>query len=262
MRVPLAEVGRRGRLELRFARQNGRTVLEHAYCEAPFKVTRLLHSADSVAHLILMHSTAGIFGGDELECTIHVASGARVLITQQSATRIHPSQGRQAIQRNLVSVETDAELNLFLEPVIPFAESHLRQTTLLNAQEGARLAFWEGFMMGRVGRGERWEFQELASETRLCSGESLVYLDRFRLDPNVFQQSALVMGDNNYLGTGLFLGERASALVEAIHQAIPYVGVDSPSHGLAVMRAAHANGPSYHQCRETFCTRATCFNAR
>src|SRR6266566_3018075 len=132
MRVPLAEVGRRARMDLIFAQQDAQAVLRHAYCEVPFKITRVLNWRRPVAHLILMHSTAGLFGGDELECSIRVERGARVLITQQSATKVHPSGGRAAIQRNHVVVEAGGELQLYLEPVIPFAGSILRQTTRID----------------------------------------------------------------------------------------------------------------------------------
>ena len=41
MAVPLSEVGRRGRLNLIFSSRRGRTVIRDAYCEIPFKITRL-----------------------------------------------------------------------------------------------------------------------------------------------------------------------------------------------------------------------------
>ena len=43
MRVPLAEIGRRGRLDLSFALQHGETVLRDSYCEVPFKITQVLN---------------------------------------------------------------------------------------------------------------------------------------------------------------------------------------------------------------------------
>src|SRR5207249_3838345 len=145
MRVPLPDVGRRGRMDLTFVLQNDQTVLRHAYCEIPFKITRVLNSSQPV-HLILMHCTAGLFVGDDVDCSIRVERGARVQITQQSATKIHPSDGRPAIQRNHVLVESGAELRLYLEPVIPFAGSRLRQATRIDVEPGGRLVFWEGFI--------------------------------------------------------------------------------------------------------------------
>ena len=49
----------------------------------------------------------------------------RVLLTQQSATKVHPSQSGRAIQRHHVFVERGAELRLYFEPLIPFAGSIL-----------------------------------------------------------------------------------------------------------------------------------------
>jgi urease accessory protein len=251
MRVPLTDVGRCGRLKLTFSMQNGQTVLRHSYCEVPFKITRLLNSQAPAAHLILMHCTAGIFGGDDLDCSIRVEPGARVRITQQSATKIHPSQGRLARQNSHIVVESGAELQLFLEPVIPFAESSLRQTTRIDVQPGGRLMFWEGFMAGRVGRGERWQFSELASETRLYSDSVLRYLDRFQL-PKGFEGSPWAMGNCAHVGTGLYVGPQARRFASVLHQIMPQAGIDTPAEDLAVIRVASVSGPDFHRCREMF----------
>jgi len=252
MRVPLADVGRRGRMELTFAQQDGRTILRDAYCEVPFKVTRLLAHAP-VAHLILMHSTAGLFGGDELECSIRVEKGARVRITQQSATKIHPSEDRIAVQRTKVFVEHGAQLQLYLEPIIPFADSRLRQETQLNVEPGGRLSYWEAFMTGRVGRGEAWQFRELASETKLVCGGRLVYLDRFRLVPGNPRRSTWTMGNSGYTGLGLHVGEDARVRAADLHQALPEAGIDALADNITVARIVCLSGPDFHHGREVFC---------
>jgi urease accessory protein len=252
MRVPLADIGQRARMDLIFAQQGSRTVLRYAYCEVPYKITRVLNWRQPAAHLILMHSTAGLFGGDELECSIRVERGARVLLTQQSALKVHPSEGRPAIQRNRVVVESDGELLLYLEPVIPFADSILRQTTHIDLAPGGRLMFWEGFMTGRVGRGERWQFQELASETNLFVDGCQVYLDRFRL-PTGFERSAWTMGGGNYWGTGLYVGEEALRFVTTLHEKVPEAGIDTPVPKVVVMRVVSATGPDFRRYWEVFC---------
>jgi urease accessory protein len=236
---------------LTFALQGGETVLRDAYCETPFKITHVLNSNRPLAHLILMHSTAGLFGGDEVECSIRVQSGARVLLTQQSATKVHPSEGRPAIQRTHVVVERGAELQLYLEPVIPFAGSLLRQTTQIDVNPGGRLAFWEAFMTGRVGRGESWKFQELASETQLRLEDRLIYLDRFRLLPNGLEQSAWAMSNSTYVGTGLYVGEDAPRFAAGLHGAMPEAGIDSLTENVAIVRVTSTNGPDFHRCRES-----------
>src|SRR6185295_2426549 len=133
MAVSLSEVGRRGRMNLIFGSRRGRTVIRDAYCEIPFKITQLHDSHPSqMAHLILMQSTAGLFGGDTTDCTIHVESGARVLITQQSATKAHPSRGRHAIQASQIRVEAGGELRIYYDPLIPFRGARVCQTTSID----------------------------------------------------------------------------------------------------------------------------------
>jgi len=255
MRVALADVGRRGRMSLVFSLQNGRTILKDTYCEVPFKITRLLNPDASHPHLILMQCTAGLFGGDAVESSIRVEKGASVRITQQSATKVHPSQDRQANQVNRIYVEAGASLEIYLEPIIPFAESRLNQSTRIEVDAGGELTYWEGFMPGRVGRGESWRFRELTSETLLYAGGRLSYLDRFRLLENGGAASRWAMGSGSYMGTGLVLSPRAKGAAEKLHEALPEAGVDALSETLTAVRVVTTDGPEFHRCRKVFVNR-------
>jgi urease accessory protein UreH len=252
MRVPLADVGRRGRMSLTFGVQNGRTILKESYCEVPFKITRLLDTGSATPHIILMHCTAGLFGGDDVECSIRVERGASVRITQQSATRIHPSAGREARQRNRIVVESGANLQFYLEPIIPFADSSLNQVNTIDLHADARLAYWEGFMTGRVGRGERWQFQRFTSETRLSIDGKLAYLDRFDLLPEENPSSRWAMGNANYLGTGLYVNSDSRSFSARLHEQIPEAGIDVLTDTLAAVRVVVADGPDFHRFQKVF----------
>jgi urease accessory protein len=252
--VSITEVGRQGRLDIAFALQNGRTVLRHSYCEVPFKITRLLDAdLPGFAHLILMQCTAGLFGGDNIESVIHVDAGARVVLTQQAATKVHPSGDLPATQRMRIVVESGAVLVADFEPVIPFADSRLDQATHIELENGASLVFWEGMMAGRIGRGERWQFSELKSETRVDQCGRLLYLDRVSLNPaSKNQQSGWIMKDSGYVGTGLLFREGADQLAVQLHDAMPNAGVDILGPNLVAVRVATASGPDFHRYRETF----------
>jgi urease accessory protein UreH len=106
-----------------------------------------------------------------------------------------------------------------------------------------------------VGRGERWEFHELSSETSLRSGGRLLYLDRFHLQPASGAPAATwAMERGTYLGTGLYLGEHAEAFAEKLHAALPEAGVDNPESNVAAVRLVTTDGPAFHRCREIFKT--------
>jgi urease accessory protein len=254
MPVPLSEVGRRGRLNLEFSCRNGETVLSNSYCETPFKITRLQNSHSSrIAHLILMQSTAGLFGGDVVDCAIHVKGGARILITQQSATKAHPSRGRLAAQNTQIRVDSGGTLHIYYEPVIPFSDARISLTTSIDVEEGARLYFWESLMAGRIARGEIWRFDEFSSETGVRLNGRLIYLDRFRLKPTEQPPiSDWVMAGARYLATGVCFDDRASDLAANLHRLMPDAGVDAPEPGLMAVRLAVCGGPEFHQSRMAF----------
>lgn len=259
MRVALTDVGRSGKLNLVFAARGEQTILLDSYCEVPVKITRPLSTAiDGVTHIMLMHCTAGLFGGDRLEMTVRVERGARVRLTQQSATRVHPSEGRTALQTSRIHVESGGELEFLLDPVIPFAESRLQQRTLIDLEKGARLRYWEGLMAGRIGRGELWEFDELSSETSLrCEGRPL-FLDRFYLRPeSSMPATRWGMGFATYTGTGLYVGDDAAEFAAALHEALPQAGVDVLENSLAITRVVSVDGPPFHHARSLFSGLAT-----
>jgi urease accessory protein len=258
MTVAIAEVGRQGRFDIAFAPRHGRTIIRHSYCEVPFKITRLLDTgAGDVAHLILMQCSAGLFPGDDLECTIRVDSGARAVIRQQSATKVHPpgssQKGTAARQNTRIYVESGAELVLALEPVIPFAGSRLQQKTRIEIEPGGRLVYWEGLMAGRIGKDESWEFAELSSEIQLIAAGRLCYLERYALDsarPDL--SSAWIMRKAGYVGTGLCFSQEAGDLIERLHEALPEAGVDLLGPNLAAVRVIAQSGPDFHRSRKTF----------
>lgn len=261
MRVPISEVGRHGRLDLTFGARHGRTTLCDTYFEVPFKITCLHESGFlGIPHLILMQCTPGLFGGDKLECVIRVEGGARVLVTQQAATKVHPSTAEPAIQHVQISVDSGGELHLYYEPIIPFSGSRLHQVTSIDLEAGARLCFWESFMAGRVGRGEVWEFKELASETCLRLNGQRLYLDRFRLAPGEHLPTGpWEMADFRYFGTGLYFGRDAAEFGDRLHELLPGVApvaLDTPAPDLTIVRTLAAEGQTFHRYREIFETTA------
>src|SRR5437868_8340286 len=116
---PVASVGRSARLELSFGVRAGRTVLDHAYAEPPFRIGRAfdLHGA---AYVIIVCSGPGVFAGDVLRQTVHVARGARVVLTSQAALQIHPSpilpRRDCAVVQCQYAVEADGELHCHWDP--------------------------------------------------------------------------------------------------------------------------------------------------
>ncbi len=95
--------GRGDFLDLDFAPPNGRTRLVRAAMGPPLAVKNVLYIDEALPDMavaFLVNSTAGILQGGRLRITIRARSGARVLLTTQSATKVFSMPTGEASQRN------------------------------------------------------------------------------------------------------------------------------------------------------------------
>jgi len=254
-------IGRRARLELVFEAHRGRTAIAHAYAEPPFRIGRSF-DVDGAAYVILVCSGPGIFAGDALELSIVVRSGARVVLTSQSALQVHPSTAvSPAVIRHRYVVENGAELLAHWDPVIPFTGARLDQRFDLQIDEGSSVYWSDALMSGRVSRAETWCFDSVAHELRCRVGTSLKYLERFTLLPT--QRSIRhpwIGGGMQYAATVLTHHERATTeAAEHLQRTIETeggggvrVGVDLVEPRLVVGRLLAPSGAPFATARASF----------
>ena len=266
-----ANVGRHARLDLVFARRAGRTVLAHAYAEPPFRIGRAFPDGQGV-RMILAWCAPGIFGGDVLEQHVRVERGARVRLTSQSAMQAHPSaDGAVARTTSVYRVEDEGELVCHWDPLIPFADAQLEQQIDIGLGERASLVWSDAFMAGRVGSrpasagshpagfgvaGERWAFADLSHELRIARGESLEYLERYRIAPRDRRvDAAWIAGASSHIGTIVASGRPVDARsVTALHEELAKVdgvhaAADRLDGGLAVVRLMADSGVPFREAR-------------
>jgi urease accessory protein len=254
-------IGRTARLELVFERRGARTEIAHAYAEPPLRIGRSF-DMDGAAYVILVCSGPGIFAGDALHVAIHVGSGARVVLTSQSALQVHPSAATSpAVIRHRYSVDEEGELHAHWDPVIPFAAARLDQRFDLQIDESSRLYWSDALMSGRISRAETWRFESLAHELRLRIGTRLKYLERYTLAPH---ERAIahpwVAGGTHYAATALVHHERATAdIAESLQHAIEaaagegvQVGVDLVDPRLLVGRLLGSCGAPFSAARASY----------
>ena len=252
-------IGRTARLELVFEKRGGRTVLARSYAEPPFRVGRVF-DLDGAAYAILVCAGPGIFGGDALSQSIHVASGARVLLTTQAALQAHPSLERDAsILHQRFIVDDDAELHCQFDPVIPFAGSRFEQIVDIRLAGTSRFCWCDALMAGRVECGERWRFDRLAHELSLSIAGTRAYLERYALAPadGPIDRGWTTRGAA-YFSTALLRDSRAAAeTVEALHRRLAAIdgvaaAADLVEPSLAVARLTAARGGPFARARTSY----------
>src|SRR5262245_15429739 len=249
----VADIGRRARLELTFGRRGDRTVLLHSYAEPPFRIGRVLPDGDGV-HLILASSAPGIFGGDVLQQTVVVQSGARVRLTSQSAMQVHAKDtAAVATLASTYRVEDGGQLQCEWDPVIPFSDAQPHQRILIDLAGEATLLWSDALMAGREASGERWRFVSLAHELRVVRAGTLAYLERYRIAPGTDRPRHRWIGDEGcYFGTLLATGGAFGRAIAAdAHREIavyPSIrgSADWLDEWLLLARLVSADGKSFH----------------
>jgi urease accessory protein len=198
-----------------------------------------------------------LFAGDRLEQRVRVERGARVLLVSQSALQVHPAAApAPASLDSSYDVETDATLDCFWDPLIPFAGARLRQQTDVRIAAGGQLFWSDALMSGRASRGEAWRFDSLDHELRVSVDGSLIYLERYALAPESRQlRHSWRAGAASYLGTTIVQSDTADAArAEAAQQQLNAIddvraGVDYLAPQLVVGRVLATRGPQFASAR-------------
>lgn len=256
-RRPATRVGTHARLELIFANRDGRTVLTHGYAEPPFRVGRCFAEGHGL-HMILASSAPGVFGGDQFVQHVRVEEGARVRLTSQSALQIHPAvDGSSAGLNTTYEVAAGASLVCEWDPMIPFNGAGYRQSIDLRVAEGGTLYWMDAFASGRSASGERWRFRVLEQELRLVRGDSLDYLERYRLAPGETELAGpWVAAEATCFGTGLVSGPAIeSAKVERLQEELAAdkesrAACDFLDRNLLIIRMMSKSHVRFHAMRQ------------
>lgn len=210
-------VGRDGALAVAFERRGGRTVLTERRFTLPLQALEPLSLDGGAACLVLLNPTGGVVGGDRLTAAIRLGPGAHVVVTTPSATRVYRTSGPPAILETRIRLEAGALLEYVPDHLIPHPGSVLRQSLGVELGPESLAIVLDAFAVGRLARGELWEFAELASRITVTAEGRPLFIDRLGLDPGGRAPAGLGgMEGFGYLATlGLF-GAGARAWEEAV----------------------------------------------
>ena len=192
--------GKRGGLDLTFARIAGRTRLVRAFGRVPYAVPRALYADPAwpdLAVVYLAMPTGGIVQGDRIGLRVYAANGTAAHLTTQSASRIYQMTHNCAVQSTEIVLDDAAYVEFWPDAVIPYLGARFSQHTTLRLAPTATLLYRDILTAGRLARGERFAFQAYHSRTTgtALDGKPL-FVDALRLEP----------GRMPLAGTGFFGG--------------------------------------------------------
>ncbi|HWC29566.1 MAG TPA: urease accessory protein UreD [Dehalococcoidia bacterium] len=170
----------------------------------------------------LRNTTAGILDGDCLDVVVTVESGAAVQVSATSATKVYAGASSLDVR---LRVEPGALLVWGPQTTILHAASAHRQTTRLEV--GWRAVIAEVLVMGRLARGERYQFERFDNRLEVRRPESCepAYRESYSLTPG--PDLAASMGGRGVLASLHAVGFESSMVSKRIEAILDGEGAEA-----------------------------------
>lgn len=190
-----------GEIKAEFAVRSGLTQLVHKYHASPLKIAKtfryenetLLQDAHPVDQLgvYMMDCSPGLMSGDHYEINVRLGEGARVFLTNQSFTKVHPSEvGHGSTQRQTLYLEADALLEYMPEPLMLYKDASLVAEMDVHLSPGSALIFSDVCCPGRTQRGEIFQYTRYINRMKVWHDKELIFYQNQRIEPQTMQLSA------------------------------------------------------------------------
>lgn len=249
------------RLELTFKYRDQQSYLASQYGTAPLRVTRPFVLPDGRALVQLIQVGPGILGGDRYTADIRLRANAKVVLINQSATKLHSMLNQEyATQSISVTLEAGSELEYYPGVTIPYADADYQQTVTVELAETARFAMLETWAMGRLALGEQFAFRRLSSRVRINEAGRPQYRDGLELLGPSAHHLGMTDGQH-YLSAGIFFWNGlpemlapARAPIQQLKQSEGAFIVQPFSQRAFLVRAIDNNGVALSQQLRQFVT--------
>lgn len=217
-------------LHLGFAVAGGRTVLRENRHLGPLRVQKALYpEGDAVCQATVLHPPSGIAGGDHLNISVEIGTGAHAQLTTPGAGKWYRSNGSAASQGIHFRLAEGATLEWLPQESIIFEGARARMETRVSLAAGSRYIGWDVLCLGRAAAGERFENGRFDLFCRIDREDRPVWLERGGFDGNdPILSSPAGWAGTTVCGTLLCafpeLPRQAAALLEACRTIVPADG--------------------------------------
>ncbi|MEI7025409.1 urease accessory protein UreD [Paenibacillus sp. y28] len=150
---------------------------------APLKIAKTFPMEDGQLAVYLMDCSPGIMAGDRYELEWRLGQASRVLVTNQSYTKVHPCLSAPASQCQTVELEEDALLELMPEPVMLYTDADFSTEQTVRLSPGSVYIQREIVCPGRSERGELFRYRRYETKLEVFYGDRLIYYSAQHWEP-------------------------------------------------------------------------------
>jgi urease accessory protein len=226
-RAPLADGA--PRTTAQFVHSGPLRVLQSLYPEGP-----------AVCHNVLVHPPGGIVGGDTLDITVQVDTGAHALITTPAATRFYKSNGEAGTQQIKARLQSGARLEWLPLETICYNACNAVNTAVFDIAPGAEMIGWDITALGLPNANLPFERGSLQQHIEVKNA----WLERAVIDAGDTRllHSPLGLAGHLCMGT-LFFATGEALSRERREQLLAALRASFEGHELAVTTGATAPNP-------------------
>ncbi|OAS15324.1 urease accessory protein UreD [Paenibacillus oryzisoli] len=209
-----------GEISAQFAVRSGITRLVHKYHASPLKIAKtfryenetLTEGAAPLDQLgvYMMDCSPGLMAGDHYEINVRLEEGARVFLTNQSFTKVHPSTEAQgSTQHQILRLEVDALLEYVPEPLMLYKDAVLFAETEAYLSRGSALIFSDILCPGRTQRGEIFHYTRYMNRMKVWYEGELIFYQNQRIEPAIMKlTSPGCWEDETHMGSLFIFSDR------------------------------------------------------
>ncbi|MTI44014.1 urease accessory protein [Roseibium hamelinense] len=176
----------RGKAEVGFKTDDGSTRLASLFQSGSAKI-RIPKIYEGAPQAVLINTSGGVTGGDQLAYSAHCSEGTHAIVTSQTAERAYRASFETGRIDTCLSAENNSTIEWLPQETILFDGSALKRTLTADLTGDARLVALETVVIGRRAMGERVNHLHYQDRWRIKRDGKLTFADDIRLSGNPAQ---------------------------------------------------------------------------
>ncbi|UGX85146.1 urease accessory protein UreD [Phyllobacterium meliloti] len=226
-----------GHARLTVKASGGRTRIATLYQEGCAKI-RLPDRDDARLEAVMINTSGGLTGGDEMRWQFDAGNDCHAQITTQACERIYKASSAVANVETTLSIGENASLAWLPQETILFERSALKRTLTVHLAETSRALIVEPVFFGRKAMGEDVQNCLFRDRWRIYRQDKLVHAEDFAIGPDTASMLArpALLGGMRTMATILLLDPDAERDLERTRKIIGEKGGASVWSGKLLAR--------------------------
>lgn len=205
---------------------------------------RLPETFSNEMEAILINSSGGLTGGDEVEWQAVAAANASLVVTTQACEKVYKASAGTAAVTVRVTAHENARLHWLPQETILFDRASLTRRLEADLHATSEFLAVEAVLLGRQAMGEAMEKGLFRDRWRIRHGGKLIHAEELFLDGRIadLTRHSSVLNGRVTFATLLYIGPLAEALLPKIRAIAGESGGASEWQGKLVIRLSAADG--------------------